>query len=169
MSEASSQKIEEAGEIARLLSYLLILFASVALFFSATAIPTSRFETLGAGAFPKIVFSAIALLSLVAIVDAMRKIPLDAYARFGALSRNWIRRRYLVFILLGALALYIVAIPFLGFTIASFIFIFAVLVILMPRRIQTIIAAMVIALVFSAGLNWLFAEVFNVFLPRGVF
>lgn len=161
-------KFEEAGEIARLLSYLLILLASVGLFFSATQIPTSRFETLGSGAFPKIVFAAIGCLALVAIVDALRKIPRKAYGFFVVASLNWIRSRYLVFVCLSALALYVVAIPVLGFSVASFIFVFAIQVILMPRCAKSIVIALIIALTFSVGLNWLFAEVFTVFLPRGV-
>jgi hypothetical protein len=48
------------------------------------------------------------------------------------------------------------------------IFIFSVQVILMPRSTKSIVIALITALVFSFGLNWLFAEVFTVFLPRGV-
>jgi len=38
----------------------------------------------------------------------------------------------------------------------------------MPRTPKSIALAAVVAVVFSFGLNWLFAEVFTVFLPRGV-
>ena len=62
----------------------------------------------------------------------------------------------------------LIAIPVLGFSLASFLFIFGLEVVLMPRRPVAIAVALVVALVFSFGLNWLFAEVFNVFLPRGV-
>lgn len=169
MSKAFTEQAKEAGEIARLLSYIILLLASVGLFFVAASIPTSRFETLGAGAFPQIVFVAIGLLASVAIVDALRRIPGRAYGRFAAETVLWVRRRYLVLINLAALALYILAIPIAGFSIASFVFIFAIQVILMPRRIKSVVIAFIIALIFSVGLNWLFAEVFTVFLPRGVF
>jgi uncharacterized membrane protein YraQ (UPF0718 family) len=69
---------------------------------------------------------------------------------------------------LGALTAYLLAIPLLGFSIASLIFLLGLQVILMPRTVKSIVIATIIALVFSYGLNWLFAEVFNVFLPRGV-
>lgn len=169
MSKAFSKQAKEAGEIARLLSYIILLLASIGLFFVAASIPTSRFETLGAGAFPKIVFVAIGLLAAVAIVDALRRIPGRAYGRFAAETVLWTRRRYLVIISLAALALYILAIPIAGFSIASFVFIFALQVILMPRRLKSMVLAFIIAMIFSIGLNWLFAEVFTVFLPRGVF
>jgi putative tricarboxylic transport membrane protein len=159
---------QEAGEIARLLSYVVLLLASIGLFVSAGAIPPSRFEKLGAGAFPKIVFVGLAVVSGIAIIDAVRKIPRSAYGRFISQTVAWARRRYLVFVCLGALTAYLLAIPVLGFSIASLIFLFVLQVILMPRTVKSIAIAAVIALVFSYGLNWLFAEVFTVFLPRGV-
>ncbi|OCX61296.1 hypothetical protein BFP70_01520 [Thioclava sp. SK-1] len=165
----SKTQAQEAGEIARLLSYVVILLGAVGLFCAAGAIPASRFEKLGAGAFPKIVFAAIALMSIVAIIDALRKISGPAYGRFLCDAWGWARRCYLVFICLGALSAYLLAIPVLGFSIASFVFIFGLQVILMPRRMPSIALAAVVAVVFSFGLNWLFAEVFTVFLPRGVF
>ncbi|WP_321499693.1 tripartite tricarboxylate transporter TctB family protein [Breoghania sp.] len=165
----SKEQVKEAGEIARLLSYVLLLCASAGLFVSATAIPTSRFERLGAGAFPKIVFAGMALVAVIAIVDALRKIPRHAYGRFFATSADWARRRHLVFICLAALSVCLAAIPALGFSLASFLFILVIELILMPRKPSTIIAGIVVALVFSFGLNWLFADVFTVFLPRGVF
>lgn len=169
MSGSDLELKQEAGVIARLLSYLVLLFASVALFVSAIGIPTSRFEKLGAGAFPKIVFAAMALMSIVAVVDALRQISRHAYISFFAQAAAWTRRRYLVFIVLAAFTAYLFAIPFLGFSVASLVFLFGLQVILMPRRAKSILIAAVVAVVFSFGLNWLFAEVFNVFLPRGVF
>jgi hypothetical protein len=169
MSNSTHDKVLKAGEIARLLSYFIILIASVGLFFAAYNIPTSRFETLGAGAFPQIVCAVIGLLTMFAIVDSLRKISYLGYGRFYTEVKAWMHRRYLVFITLGALALYILVIPIIGFSIASMIFIFTVQVILMPRTTKSIVIAFITALVFSFGLNWLFAEVFTVFLPRGVF
>ncbi len=163
----SQDHVKEAGETARLLSYIAILFASGGLFVSAFAIPASRFERLGAGAFPKIVFAGLMLMSLVAVIDALRKIPRTAYSRFIGETVSWVRRRHLVFVVLAALGTYIVALPFLGFSIASFLFILGLELVLMPRGWVTILIALAVAIVFSFGLNLLFAEVFDVFLPRG--
>lgn len=163
------ERAKEAGETARLLSYVVILLASGGLFVSALAIPTSRFERLGAGAFPKLVFAGLMLMAVIAIVDALRKIPASAYRRFGAETLGWARRRYLIFVCLAALGAYIALIPVLGFSIASLLFIFGLELVLMPRRPVMILLGLVVAVVFSYGLNWLFAEVFDVFLPRGRF
>jgi hypothetical protein len=165
--DVSPNRAGEVGEIARLLSYILLLLASVGLYVSATAIPASRFEKLGAGAFPQFVFAGIILLSLIAIIDAVRKIPRAAYADFGTQTTHWVKRRGLVFICLAALAIYIALIPRLGFSIASFLFVFGLEIILMPRRPMTLLIGALIALAFSFGINGLFAEVFTVFLPRG--
>ena len=100
--------------------------------------------------------------------DALRQIPRHAYGDFAAQAVAWAKRCYLVFVCLGALTAYLLVIPVLGFSIASLIFLFVLQVILMPRTPKSIVLAAVVAVVFSFGLNWLFAEVFTVFLPRGV-
>jgi len=161
------KQLLEGGEIARLLSYVVLLVASVGLFLAAGSIPASRFERLGAGAFPQLVFAAIAIVCVIAIADALRRIPLSAYGRFAAQTAGWARRHYLVFISLAALTAYLLAIPLVGFPIASLVFLFGLQLVLMPRRPASILIAAAVALVFSFGLNWLFAEVFAVFLPRG--
>ncbi|MFW2589394.1 tripartite tricarboxylate transporter TctB family protein [Sagittula sp. SSi028] len=169
MSNTPDTKVREAGEIARLLSYIVIGLVSAALFVSAGAIPTSRFETLGAGAFPRAVFGAIVLVAGIAIVDALRKIPRHAWGAFGAQTAAWVKRRALVFVCLIAFGVYILAIPVAGFEWASLVFVFGLQMVLMPRGPVTVSIALAVALVFSFGLNWLFAEGFTVFLPRGVF
>jgi len=168
MNGHDPMKAQEAGLVARLLSYVFLLLASIALFISASGIATSRFEKLGAGAFPKIIFGAMAIVSAIAIIDALRQIPRHAYGDFAAQAVAWAKRCYLVFVCLGALTAYLLVIPVLGFSIASLIFLFVLQVILMPRTPKSIALAAVVAVVFSFGLNWLFAEMFTVFLPRGV-
>lgn len=169
MSDAPDMKTQEAGEIARLLSYVLLFLGSIGLLIAARSIPASRFESLGAGAFPTIVFGLIAVVSAGAIFGAVRDIPKAAYGQFVNQSVAWARRCYLVFISLGAFSGYLLAIPVLGFSITSFVFLFCLQLILMPRSAKSVLLALVIAVVFSFGLNWLFAEVFTVFLPKGAF
>ncbi|WP_428523369.1 tripartite tricarboxylate transporter TctB family protein [Roseibium sp.] len=167
MSENDKQQSMEAGEIARFLSYIVLLLASVALFVSAGHIPSSMFETLGAGAFPRFVFGTIILVAFIAVIDSLRKIPRDAWSRFGASTRHWIKTRFLVILCFGIFVSYLVVLPILGFSVASFVFVLAIQLLLMPRSPITILIAVFVALAFSFGLNALFADVFNVFLPRG--
>jgi len=167
VSENDNQQGLEAGEIARFLSYIVLLLASVALFVSAGRIPSSMFETLGAGAFPRFVFGTIILVAFIAVVDSLRKIPRDAWDRFGADTLRWVKSRFLVILCFGIFVLYLLVLPVLGFSLASFAFVLAIQVLLMPRSPVTILIAVFVALAFSFGLNALFADVFNVFLPRG--
>lgn len=167
MTENDNQHGLEAGEIARFLSYFVLLLASVALFVSAGHIPSSMFETLGAGAFPRFVFGTIILVAFVAVVDSSRKIPRDAWGRFGASTLHWIKSRFLVILCFSIFVSYLLVLPVLGFSFASFTFVLAIQLVLMPRSPVTILIAVFVALAFSFGLNALFADVFNVFLPRG--
>ncbi|NIZ63461.1 hypothetical protein DL239_21085 [Sedimentitalea sp. CY04] len=169
MSTSDENHSLEAGEIARFLSYVAILAASVALYLSAEHIPSSRFEVLGAAAFPKFVFAAIILIAIIAIIDSLRKISRTAWGQFGGEVLNWLRLRYLVIICFVVFAAYLLLVPILGFSIASFAFVFGLQLILMPRTPLTLLIAVLVALAFSFGLNALFAEFFNVFLPRGDF
>lgn len=165
--EAGEPERREAGEIARLLSYLVILAVSVWLFFDARALPTSRWDVLGAGAFPQLVFATLALLAVVASADALRKLSASAFADFGAAAAGWPRARYLVIALLALFGLYLAVLPRVGFTWTTFAFLLAAQLLLAPRRPVVLAVLLVLALLFSFGLNALFAEVFNVFLPRG--
>ena len=159
----------EVGEIARLLSYILFLLVAAGMFFAAGDIPTSRFEKLGAGAFPQFVFAGIFLICAIAIVLTVPKIPARAYGQLFHQALLWARKCYLVFVCLAALGVYLVAMPWLGFSLASLIFLFGLQMALLPRSLSSILIAAIVAVVFSYGLNMLFADVFTVFLPKGVF
>lgn len=157
----------EAGEVARLLSYIALLAVSGGLFLEARTIPTSRFEVLGAGAFPMLVHGVLILLLFSAIAGSIRMLPVDAYGRFFAQIGHWARARRLVFVVFGCLGVYLFTMPVIGYPIATFAFLLVLQITLAPKTRKALGIAIALALIFSFGLNWLFAEVFNVFLPRG--
>lgn len=157
----------EAAEIARLLSYLVLLAVSVVLFVTATAIPTSPFEVLGAGAFPMLVHGVLIVLLLSAAAGSLRRLSRAGAGRFAAAAGEWVRSRRLVFVVFACLAAYLAAIPAVGYAIATFVFLMVLQLALGGLSRKSILIAPTVAVVFSFGLNWLFAEVFNVFLPRG--
>ncbi|MDG4648440.1 tripartite tricarboxylate transporter TctB family protein [Roseibacterium sp. SDUM158017] len=160
-------RTEGSGEIARLLSYVALLAASAGLFLEARTIPTSRFEVLGAGAFPMLVHGALIVLLIGSIAGSLRKIPASAYARFAVEVAEWARAKRLVFAVFGALGLYVATMPVIGYPVATFLFLIVLQVTLAPKTRAAFAIALALALIFSFGLNWVFAEVFNVFLPRG--
>jgi hypothetical protein len=168
LSQAGDQdRGAESGEIARLLSYVALLAVSLGLFFEARAIPTSRFEVLGAGAFPMLVHACLSLLLIGSIVGSVRKLPAEAYARFAGEAVAWVKARRLVFLLFACLFVYVLSMPVVGYPVATFVFLLVLQITFAPKTRMAIGIALVLALIFSFGLNWLFAEVFNVFLPRG--
>jgi putative tricarboxylic transport membrane protein len=157
-----------AEEAARLLSYLLLIALSGGLYLVARDLPASRWEPLGAGAFPKLVLGTLALFCAIAAVHSIRKLVTSSqWAEPGAGARAWLVRHRFVVILFAGFGIYLAAIAQLGFTLASFAFLLFAQVLLAPRRWQSWVIALAIAAIFSWGVNLLFAEVFDVFLPRG--
>ncbi|WP_417803464.1 tripartite tricarboxylate transporter TctB family protein [Thalassospira lucentensis] len=156
-------------EFARLISYIVFGLGSVYLSVRAGALPTSRWEPLGAGSFPKLVFAVLAVLCLIAAIRAVIDIRKTGhlYGLSGAL-RRWIRARQVAFALFGLLVVYLAALPYAGFSLATFVFLLIAQLMIAGISKKTIIQSVIAALIFSVGLNLLFAEVFNVFLPRGV-
>jgi len=164
---APAQRGDQPGEVARLISYVALLAVSGGLFLEARTIPASRFEVLGAGAFPMLVHATLSLLLVSAIAGSVRRLPAGAYGRFAGQVVQWARARRLVFAVFVCLGLYLSAMPVLGYPVATFLFLAVLQVTLAPKTRRAIAIALALSLVFSFGLNWLFAEVFNVFLPRG--
>jgi hypothetical protein len=160
-------EIQGSGEVARLLSYIALLAVSAGLFLEARTIPTSRFEVLGAGAFPMLVHATLIVLLLSAIVGSIRQLPAQAYGRFVSQIGQWAVSRRLVFMVFCCLAIYLFTMPVIGYPIATFAFLAVLQITFAPKTRKAIAVALVLSLIFSFGLNWLFAEVFNVFLPRG--
>ncbi len=168
MNENRDQVLtQEAGDIARLLSYVALLAVSIGMFLEARTIPTSRFEALGAGAFPMLVHVLLILLLISAIIGSVRQIPAEAYPRFASQAILWAKTRRLVLLMFVFLIIYITAMPVIGYPIATLVFLLAFLLTLSPKTKKAVALCVTLALLFSFGLNWLFAEVFNVFLPRG--
>ncbi len=159
---------EAADEVARLVSYLLLLLAAFGLYIVAGDLPNSKWEPLGAGAFPKLVLGLLAALCLAAIGLSLRRLArLGLPGGWGARSREWLVAHRLVIFVFAAFGIYLVALRDLGFGLATFGFLLAAQLVVAPRNRRSALTALVVAVVFSFGLNWLFAEVFLVFLPRG--
>lgn len=157
------------SEFARLISYIVFGLGSAYLSLRAGELPTSRWEPLGAGSFPQLVFAVLAVLCLIsairAVIDIRKAGQLDGL--MSALC-SWIKVRRLSFALFGLLVVYLGVLPIAGFSLATFIFLLITQLMIAGISKKTLIQSVIAALIFSVGLNLLFAEVFNVFLPRGV-
>ena len=156
-----------SGEVARLLSYVVLLAMSGTLFLQAYAIPTSRFEVLGAGAFPMLVHGVLSLLLVAAIAGSLRRLRRGTFRQFPGDAAAWIRARRLVLVLFACLGLYVLAMPTVGYSVATFVFLMVLQATFAPKTGRAMAVALALSVTFSFGLDWLFSEVFNVFLPRG--
>jgi hypothetical protein len=156
-------------EFARLVSYIVFGVGSVYLSLRASELPTSRWEPLGAGSFPQLVFAVLAGLCLIAavraVIDIRKAGQLDGV--MAALG-GWIKVRRIAFALFGLLVVYLGVLPVAGFSLATFVFLLIAQLMIAGLSKKILIQSMIAALIFSVGLNLLFAEVFNVFLPRGM-
>ncbi|WP_430473823.1 tripartite tricarboxylate transporter TctB family protein [Thalassospira lucentensis] len=156
-------------EFARLVSYIVFGLGSVYLSVRAGELPTSRWEPLGAGSFPQLVFGVLAVLCLIsavrAVVDIRKAGQLDG---LGEALCGWVKTRRISFALFGLLVIYLGVLPYAGFSLATFVFLLITQLMIAGISKKTVIQSLIAALIFSVGLNLLFAEVFNVFLPRGI-
>ncbi|MGY6549897.1 MAG: tripartite tricarboxylate transporter TctB family protein [Roseinatronobacter sp.] len=170
MSDApdTPEHLNEAREVARLFFYFALLALSVTFLREAWNIPVSRFEAVGAGAFPMIAHGALILLLLSGIVKTVWMLPATAYRNaFGAVP-EWLWARRLVLVLFVCLGIYIAAMPMVGYSLATLVFLMVLQLSFSPRTWKALGIASCVAVTFSFGLNWVFAEMFLVFLPRGV-
>ena len=157
------------NEFARLVSYIVFALGSVYLSLRAGELPASRWEPLGAGSFPQLVFAVLAGLCLVSAIRAI--INICRAGAFGDLVKalyGWIKIRRISFALFGLLVVYLGVLPIAGFSLATFVFLLITQLMIAGLSKKIVIQSVIAALIFSAGLNLLFAEVFNVFLPRGI-
>lgn len=114
-----------------------------------------------------LVHGSLILLLIGSIIGSLTRIPAKAYGQFASDVVAWGKAKRLVFVVFAGLALYVAIMPVIGYTFSTFLFLVTLLVTLAPKTRTAFLMAVALALIFSFGLNWLFAEVFNVFLPRG--
>lgn len=143
---------------------LAVLAASLALFWATLGLERHPMVPVGPGFYPRIVLgitAAMGLLLVIADVLARRKggpAPARAAdARYG-----------LVVAAFGVFAAYVVALPWLGFRIATFVFLIGMQVLLEPpqgaRRWLLVIA---VAFLATLAVYFAFERYLLVLLPRG--
>ena len=144
---------------------LAVLAASLVLFALTLDLKDNAMVPVGPGFYPRIVLALTALLSLgllVADVLALRKrVPA---ARGPQEKRNYT----LVAMAFGISAIYVVALPWLGFRLATFLFVGGTNALLGPPRDAKGWARTLVLALATAFVTWLtFEHWLSVLLPRG--
>jgi putative tricarboxylic transport membrane protein len=145
------------------ISGLAVLAASLVLFALTLDLKVNPMVPVGPGFYPRIVLALTALLSLGLVVSDVlnrKRIPREQPKR---------KLNYpLVAISFGVFALYAVALPWLGFRIATFAYVVASNALLAPPRSMKSWAGAVILGLLTSFLTWLiFERYLSVLLPRG--
>ncbi|PRY66316.1 tripartite tricarboxylate transporter TctB family protein [Vreelandella songnenensis] len=148
----------------QLASYVVLATGAIFMASRAGSLPASRWEPMGAGTFPQLIFSSIAVLCVAAFIMelAKRGIPRttlhSAWRRLVALKS--------VLVNLGLFIAYMISMPFAGFILGTFCYLLLAQLFLAPRRPVTLLIVVGVALLFSIGPYYLFADVFSIYLPR---
>ncbi|RKR06756.1 tripartite tricarboxylate transporter TctB family protein [Kushneria sinocarnis] len=153
--------------LAHVIFNALLAIGFALLFWRAGDLPASMWEPLGSGSFPRLVLGALICFNLAIIVEQLRRLPHTSALAPGSI-RRWLWQHRLALAVLALLTLYLLALPWLGFALASLSFLLATQILLGARSPRRLGVAGVIALVFSFGLAWVFADVFGIMLPAGV-
>jgi putative tricarboxylic transport membrane protein len=142
---------------------LAVLAASLVLFALTLDLKTNPMVPVGPGFYPRIVLGLTALLSLGLVIG-------DVLSR-KSVAREQPKEKLnypLVAISFGVFALYCVALPNLGFRIATFIYVVAASALLAPPRSAKGWAGAVVLGLATSFVTWLvFERYLSVLLPRG--
>lgn len=147
------------------LAGLVVLAASLALFWLTLGLERNPLVPIGPGFYPRIVLGMSGLLGLALVLADV----LARRRRAGAPSRAGAPRNYrLVALSFGVFGVYVLLLPGLGFRIATFVFVATGNLLLdPPRRPAHWVRALVLGLATALIAYYVFEQYLAVLLPRG--
>lgn len=149
---------------------LVVIATSLVLLWATLGLERHPMVPVGPGFYPRIVLgitAGMALLLVVLDVLARRKAASSAE---GAAPEDAARPNYgLVAAAFAMFTAYVLALPYLGFRIATFIFLVAMQAVLEPPRgVRRWVILLAVALVATAASYYAFERYLHVLLPRGL-
>jgi len=143
---------------------LVVVAASLALLAGTMGLERHPLVPVGPGFYPRIVLSITALMALALVVSDVvrhRRAPGAAAARSPA-RYGLVAAAFVVF------AVYVVALPFVGFRVGTFLFVAALQALLdPPRGPRRWVILLAVAAITSAATYFIFEPYLHVLLPRG--
>ena len=144
----------------------LVVFAtSVLLFWATLGLQRHTLVPVGPEFYPQLVLGVTGFLALVLVVS-----DVVAHRRGQVASASTVRANYkLVVIAFAIFAIYVIALPYLGFRVATFAFLLAMPLALEPARgaRRRWIVVFIVALVATVVIYLAFESYLQVLLPRG--
>jgi len=148
---------------------LVCLAGSLWLLALTRGLPQPALVPIGPGFYPRIVLAVTALLSALLLgsdVLSRRRTPAGARARTGA-ARSARPHYRLVAVTFAVFAGYVFLLPFLGFRLATVLFVVALQLVLQPGRERHWVRVLAVALVTAVVTHLVFESYLSVLLPRG--
>lgn len=149
------------GEI--IFNAVLLIFSSI-LYLEAAGLPSSKWEPLGSGSFPQLVFGALAILALVSLIQKAL-----AYGKRSQEGSTSLRSYRVVGLVFGLFALYLISLNILGFIISTAFFLYITIWLIGPRNEKALPMITGISFVFSVAMFYVFKNYLYVYLPLGIF
>jgi len=142
---------------------LVIVAVSAALFALTLGLQESPFVPVGPGFYPRIVLGVTALFALALLAS-----DVAIHRRGGGAPPLPIANKGRIAALFGAFALYLVALPLVGFRLSTLLFIaLAQAVLAPPRSARQWITLAIVAILATAATWFVFERYLLVLLPRG--
>lgn len=140
---------------------VFFIFAAV-YFVMALQIPEFNDGFVSSDAMPKIYGIILMVLSAIQIFAALRlpKTKEDEKAGFVLIPE--------VVITFAFLILYVLLLKPLGFVISTIIFLLGMITLFTPKEKRSVIRIILISVIFSVVVYWLFAKVLTLSLPQGI-
>ena len=146
------------------LAGLAVAAASLALFWRTLGLETSPLVPIGPAFYPRIVLGITAVLGLALVALSLFERKKEKKNQ----KKNEKANHRLVALSFGAFALYVVALPFLGFRAATFGFVVAMNLLLSPPRSAAHwVRALVLGAITALATYYVFEHYLHVLLPRG--
>jgi len=150
----------------RYIGIILIIFSAF-MYTQTFKFPPAMLGTLGAGFFPKILFTLLGLAGLGLIIGSFiqnKKRPLEKTFSL----RVALQRHSLVILSFVLVFIYIVAMHFLGFLWATLGFMISLMWFLSPRKIKSLPLIIIISWGLTLFIYYSFLKLLQIFLPEGV-
>lgn len=136
---------------------------SAVMYVASLTLPSSRWEPLGSGSFPRVLFVCLFVLAFVVIgqklVSSRGTVNLD---RLGL--RTWLREKQIIVYCFLLLFVYIVSLKYIGFIIATIVFL-SMFQWLLDRKNPNHIKNVIISVSFTLPIFYLFKWYLYVYLP----
>lgn len=159
---------ERAKAVSHIIFNIALLSIAILMFNNAGALPSSAWEPIGSGTFPRLMLVILAILNVMMIAKEITKLRHTSALASGSINA-WLWQHRLAFGVLSLFAFYAVALPLIGFRWSTLPFVLACQLLLGARKPKQLITAVIIALLMSFGLDALFRHVFTISLPSGSF